>query len=148
MELNRFKMPIKNLTKKEVISNHYKLCDNILSKFMGLMFSKPEKIKDFLGPENSKNFLGKQNNALIFKFNKEKTIELHMLFVFYPIDVLFLNKNKVVVDKKEDFKPFTFYKSKKKAMYAIELPNGVVRKTKTEIGDKIEIWSHKKRMDC
>lgn len=130
MGLNRFKMPIKNLTKKKIIINYYKFCDNILLKFIGLMFSK------------------KQKNALIFKFNEEKSISLHMLFVFYPIDVLFLNKNKVVVDKKEDFKPFTFYKSNTKAMYAIELPNGIIKKTKTEIGDKIEIWSHKKRMDC
>ena len=61
-----------------------------------------------------------------------------MLFVFYPIDVLFLDKNKFVADKKENFMPFTFYKSKKKAMYAIELPNGVIKKTKTNIGDKIK----------
>ena len=61
-----------------------------------------------------------------------------MFFVFYPIDVLFLDKNKIVADKKENFKPFAFYKSKKKAMYAIELPNETIKKTKTEIGDKIE----------
>ena len=61
-----------------------------------------------------------------------------MFFVFYPIDVLFLDKNKVVVDKKENFKPFAFYNSKRKAMYEIELPNGTIRKTKTNIGDKIK----------
>ena len=60
-----------------------------------------------------------------------------MLFVFYPIDVLFLNKNKIVVDKKINFRPFAFYKSKKKVMYAIELPDGITKKTKTGIGDKI-----------
>ena len=97
-----------------------KLCTNTFSKFIGLMFSK------------------KQNRVLIFNFNKYKIIYLHMLFVFYPIDVLFLDKNKIVVDKKENFKPFTFYKSKKKAMYAIELRNGVIKRTKTKIGDKIE----------
>ena len=37
-----------------------------------------------------------------------------MLFVFYPIDVLFLDKNNIVVDKKDNFKPFTLYNSKKK----------------------------------
>ena len=94
--------------------------DGILSKFIGLMFSR------------------NKNTALIFKFNKEQIILLHMLFVFYPIDVLFLNKNKIVVDKKENFMPFAFYKSKKKAMYVIELPFGTIKKTKTGIGDKIE----------
>ena len=111
---------IKNITKNKIIADNAKFCDGIFSKFIGLMFTKNHK------------------KALIFKFKKEKIIALHMLFVFYPIDVLFLNKDRFVVDKKENFKPFTFYKSKKKAMYAIELPNGILKKTKTKIGDKIE----------
>ncbi len=113
-------MLVKNLTKNKTISNNAKLLDHNLSKFIGLMFSK------------------QQNKALIFKFNKENVISLHMLFVFYPIDVLFLDKNKTVVDKKENFKPFAFCKSKKKTMYAIEIPNGILKKTKTCIGDKIK----------
>lgn len=112
-------MKIKNLTKKTVISRNGRICYDALSKFIGLMFSS------------------KQNRSLIFKFKKEKIIALHMLFVFYPIDVLFLDKNKIVVDKKENFRPFTFYKSRKNAMYAVEMPNGVIDKTKTKIGDKI-----------
>ena len=60
-----------------------------------------------------------------------------MLFVFYPIDVLFLGKNKIIVDKKENFKPFTFCNSKKKAMYAVEIPENTIKKTNTKIGDKI-----------
>ena len=112
-------MFVKNATKNEIIAADFKLCDDNFSKFAGLMFSK------------------QKNKALIFKFNKEKIIALHMLFVFYPIDVLFLDKNKIAVDKKENFKPFTFYKSKRKAMYAVELLNGAIKKTKTEIGNKI-----------
>ena len=112
-------MRIKNLTKNKIIAKNSIFLDDNFSKFIGLMLSK------------------KQNRALIFKFNKEKIISLHMIFVFYPIDVLFLNKNKIVVDKKENFKPFTFYKSRKKSMYAIEMPGGIIKKTKTEIGDKI-----------
>ena len=83
----------------------------------------------------------KQKHSLIFEFWEEKIISLHMFFVFYPIDVLFLNKNKVVVDKKDNFRPFTFYKSKRKAAYAIELPYGTLNKTKTDIGDKIGFWN-------
>ncbi|MBI2655550.1 DUF192 domain-containing protein, partial [Candidatus Woesearchaeota archaeon] len=106
-------MPIKNLTKKIAISRHVKACDSILSKSMGLMFSL------------------KQKNALIFKFNKEQIISLHMLFVFYPIDVIFLDKRKIVVDLKKNFGPFSFYSSRRKSMYAVELPNGTIRKSKT-----------------
>ncbi|MBI2650682.1 DUF192 domain-containing protein [Candidatus Woesearchaeota archaeon] len=112
-------MFVRNTTKNRIIDENFKLCDGIFSKFIGLMFS------------------AKQSNALIFKFSKEKIIALHMLFVFYPIDVLFLDKNKIVIDIKENFRPFTFYKSRKKAMYAVEMVNGVVKRTKTGIGDKI-----------
>ena len=113
-------MLIKNLTKKTLMIRNSKICGSALSKFIGLMFSV------------------KQNKALIFRFNDERIISLHMFFVFYPIDVLFLDKNKIVVDKKEKFRPFSFYSSKKKAMYAVELPSGTIKKSKTKIGDKIK----------
>lgn len=61
-----------------------------------------------------------------------------MFFVFHPIDVLFLNKNKIVVEIKENFKPFSFYTPKNKAMYVIELGKDAIKSSKTEIGDKIE----------
>ena len=111
-------MPIKNITKNKIIAADFKLCED-LSKFIGLMLSK-----------NS-------NKTLIFKFNKEKIISLHMLFVFYPIDVLFLDKNKVVVEIKERFMPFAFYTPKRKAQYIIEIPVKTIKKTKTKLGDKI-----------
>ena len=112
-------MPIKNISKNKILATDSVICSHVFSKMVGLMFSK------------------RQKKGLILKFGNEDFINLHMFFVFYPIDVLFLNKNKIVVDKKENFKPFTFYNSKKKAMYAIEMPNGIIKKTKTEIGDKI-----------
>ena len=111
---------IKNATKKKLLSRNVIYAENAVSKVIGLMFSR------------------NQEKSLIFKFNEEKIIALHMFFVFYKIDVLFLDKNKIVVDSKEKFRPFTFYKSKEKAMYAIEFPNGAIKESKTEIGDKIE----------
>ena len=112
-------MKISNISKKNVIDGNAIICGSLLSKLIGLMFSKNEK------------------KCLIFNFEAEKTISLHMFFVFYPIDVIFLDKNKVVVDKKENFRPFTIYSSGKKAMYAIEMPNDIIKKSKTEVGDKI-----------
>ena len=60
-----------------------------------------------------------------------------MFFVFYPIDVLFLDKYKKVVEVKENFRPFEFYTPKNKALYTIELPQNTIKKTKTGIGNKI-----------
>ncbi len=112
-------MPITNLSNKKIMSEDFVVCSDIFTMAKGLMFSR------------------KQERALVFKFKKERKISLHMLFVFYPIDVLFLNKEKTVVGMKENFMPFTFYKSKKEAMFAVELNEGDIKKTKTMIGDKI-----------
>ena len=78
-----------------------------------------------------------KQKTLIFVFNKEKIISLHMFFVFYPIDVLFLNKNKKVVQLKENFKPFRIMIAKKPAKYIIELPDKTIKKTNTKLGDTI-----------
>ena len=113
-------MQIKNLTKKTIIVKKSVFIEDIFSKSIGLMFSK------------------KQDRGLIFRFNKEKIISLHMFFVFYPIDVLFIDENKTVAEIKKNFRPFAFYKPKKKAMYVVELPDGIIKKSKTELGDKIQ----------
>ena len=77
-----------------------KICDSFWSKARGLMFSRRKN--------------------LIFVFDDEKRRDLHMLFVFFPINVLFLDKHKRVVEKAR-LKPFCFYKSKKKAKYIVEI---------------------------
>ncbi len=111
-------MYIKNTTKKTLIAKNAKVCKSIFSKTFGLMFSKKK--------------------SLIFIFNKEKIIPLHMFFVFYQIEILFLDKNKKVVEMKKNFSPFTFYDPKNKSKYVIELPIGAIKNSKTEIKDAIE----------
>ncbi len=85
-------------------------CESFFSKAKGLMFSR--KLKD---------------SCLLFVFPNEKRITLHMFFVFFPIDVLFLNKDKEIVDLKQRLKPFTFYTSKKPAKYVLEMPLGSIK---------------------
>jgi uncharacterized membrane protein (UPF0127 family) len=104
---------IKNKTTGKIIVRQAKHCKTIFSKAKGLMFSP--KIKD---------------KGLIFHFDKEQTVSLHMLFVFQTIDVLFLDKNKKVVEIKRKFKPFTFYMPKNKSVYVIELPEDYSSKIK------------------
>jgi len=111
---------IRNQTKKFVIMKKAKICRSILSKALGFMFR-----------------LKKPDYALAFIFNREVKAELHMFFVFFPIDVLFLDKNKKVVDIKKNFKPFSYYAPKAKAMYVIEMPAGAAGKTR--IRDRIII---------
>jgi len=76
--------------------------------------------------------------ALIFDFPIESKIgtSLHMIFVFFPIDVLFLDKEKKVVDK-VTLPPFQpNYTPRKAAKYVIEMPQGKAKSVK--IGNKIE----------
>ncbi|MDD4251033.1 MAG: DUF192 domain-containing protein [Candidatus ainarchaeum sp.] len=84
--------------------------------------------------EDEKNF----NYALLFENPSESKINsaVHMIFVFFPIDIIFLNKTKKVVDK-ITLLPFTpNYTPKKPAQYFIEMPKG--KASKIKIGDKIE----------
>ena len=111
-------MYIKNTTRKTLLAKNAKPCKSVFSRTLGLMFSK--------------------SRPLIFIFDKEKITPLHMFFVFYPIDVLFLNKKKGVIETKEDFRPFTFYTPKYKALYIVELPKDTIKSSKTKIGDKID----------
>jgi uncharacterized protein len=111
---------IRNNTKKNIICKNKKLLISPIQKAIGLMFHK--KIKD---------------TGYIFIFQKPKRIDLHMFFVFFNIDLLFLDKNKRVIEIKEGFSPFCFYSSKKEASYLIELPHNIIKETKTELMDSI-----------
>jgi uncharacterized membrane protein (UPF0127 family) len=102
---------IKN--KKGVIAKEYRIA-GCFGKIFGLMFSRARN--------------------LVFAFDGEEKRGLHMLFVFYPIDVLFLDKNKRVVEKAR-LRPFQFYNSRRRAQYVIELKNGLAKDVRIE--DKI-----------
>lgn len=110
-------MIILNAHSKKRLSSNASYCTSIFSKAIGLMFSWDK------------------NKSLLFEFTKEEKICLHMWFVFYPIDVVFLDSKKKVVELKEHFLPFTAYCSHHKARYALEVPQGTIQRTKTKIGD-------------
>ena len=107
-----------NTTRRFTIIKNARICKSIFSKAFGFMFH-----------------FKKPDYALVFVFSKEQRADLHMHFVFFSLDVHFLDKNKKVVDIKKNFKPFIYYAPKAKAQYVVELPVGVLKKT--AIGDKI-----------
>lgn len=108
---------IKNTTKNTSLSEAAINYTTIWQKAKGLMFSRQ---KD-----------------LLFSEKKERIIPIHMWFVFYPIDVLYINAEKKVVEIKENLLPFTFYFPKNKAQYVIELKKGTIAQTRTTIGDQL-----------
>jgi uncharacterized protein len=105
----------------KILMRNVRFAKNTLERTKGLMFEEKKKF----------------NYALIFEFPLESRVgtSLHMLFVFFPIDVLFLDKNQKVVDK-VTLQPFIpNYTPKKAAKYVIELPNGKTNGVK--LGQKI-----------
>ena len=117
------KMRVKIRGSKKRITSKYILCNSWLSKLRGLMFTKEEYVK---------------KNLLIFEFKRRQRVDLHMMFVFYPIDVLFLDGRKRVVEIKEVLKPFSFYSSGEKVNYVIEAKQGSIFRNKIKKGEYLD----------
>ncbi|MCR4336028.1 MAG: DUF192 domain-containing protein [archaeon] len=101
-----------------------KIANTPFSRFKGLMFEKKE------------NF----TYGLIFELEKEGKINssVHMLFVFFPIDIVYLNSQKIVVDKATLNSWILNYTPKKASKYFVELPKGIGDKIK--LGEKLQ-WT-------
>ncbi len=100
-----------NKTKKKQIIANVRIAAAPWERMRGLMF------------EDAKKF----NYALVFELPQESKLHaaIHMLFVFFPIDVVWLDSGKKVVDIVKGIQPFTpNYTPKKPAKYFVELPAG------------------------
>lgn len=109
-----------NKTKKMPLAKNYKLCKSTFSKIIGLMFSR--KKPDF---------------GLIMEFKKPSRPSLHTLFVFYPIDLLFLNERKKAIEIKENLTPFKLFIPKSKVKFILEFPAGTLNSSNIELLDTI-----------
>lgn len=106
--------------KNKILAKQAKVYKNIFLRSLGLRFSRD------------------RNKALILASEKENIYEttIDMYFVFFPIDVLWLDSNYKVVDIRKKVKPFTGpTKPKKEAKFVVELPEGMAENVK--LGDKI-----------
>jgi len=60
-----------------------------------------------------------------------------MFFMKFPLDIIFANSKKEVVDL-VTVDPWDTYTPKQSAQYIIELKKGLINETNTEIGDEID----------
>ena len=112
-----------NKTRKTKIIAKSKVISASWDRLRGLMF------------EDTKKF----DYGLVFMLDSESKIgaSVHMMFVFFAIDIIFLDSKRKIVDVAENLQPFTpNYTPKKAAKYFIELPAGKAKGT--HIGDEIE----------
>ena len=69
----------------------------------------------------------------------ERCKSIHMIFMRFAIDVVFIGKDNKVVGLVKNIKPFYLSSVFLNAEYAIEVPVGTIEQSKTEIGDLINI---------
>jgi uncharacterized membrane protein (UPF0127 family) len=92
-------------------------CDKFFSRLRGLMFTR------------------RADRALVLRFAGEKYVSLHMFFVFYPVDVVYLDSEKRIVELKPGFRPFSLYFPGHKARYILELPAGYIQAHALAVGN-------------
>lgn len=108
---------ILNQTRHVVLADRAEIARTVFSRMRGLLGRK-----DFLSGE-----------ALVIPGCQS----IHMMFMRFPIDVLFLDKHRRVVGFVENIPPFSFSPVFWRAASAIELPPGTVAASRTQMGDEI-----------
>lgn len=64
---------------------------------------------------------------------------VHTIGMMFPIDLVFLSKDKEVVHVEEYVRPFRISKVSLKASSVLELPTHTIYRTGTKVGDQLEI---------
>lgn len=112
-------MRITNLTKQTLIAAHANLADTFLTRMVGLL--KHERLT--------------VSEGLIITHCQQ----IHMFFMKFAIDVIFIDKNNVVVGLVENILPNKMSPMFFKANRAIELPVGTIVQSQTEVGNILDI---------
>lgn len=104
---------------QKVVINNVKVADTFIGRLNGLMFKKSIE-RDFalvISPCNS----------------------IHMFFMKFPLDVLFVDKNNKIVGVNKEIKPWRMSKLYPNASYVVEMSSGIIKEYEICIGDTIKI---------
>ncbi|HEX3013137.1 MAG TPA: DUF192 domain-containing protein [Methanobacterium sp.] len=113
---------VMNRTKSTVLGE-CEIADTFFSRLRGTMFKKELK------------------SGLILKLPSARSRSgsaIHMFFVRFPLDIIFADSDKKVVDV-ISIDPWKTYTPKKPAKYVIEMEKGTIESSGTEIGDELDI---------
>jgi uncharacterized membrane protein (UPF0127 family) len=64
---------------------------------------------------------------------------VHTLAIRFPIDVAYLDQDRIVIHIERELRPWRFAPVRMQAASVLELPSHVLSETGTQMGDKIEI---------
>ncbi len=110
---------IVNITRESVIAERCDLARTFWTRFLGLM---------------GRHGLDDGGGLLIYP-----EWSIHTFFMRFPLDVLFVDRQDVVVGLREAMPPNRPYAGVRGARYVIELSPGVIAATRTEVGDHLRL---------
>lgn len=115
-------MPVLKKHDGTVVATKVEFADTLFRQMKGLMFRRSIP-KDY---------------AMIFDVRRERYVDIHMMFVKFPLDVVYLNRDRRIIDIKPALKPWVgFALPKSPAQYVIELPAGSVERAALKIGETL-----------
>lgn len=115
-------MKIINQTKETEIAKDGRIADTLFSRMKGLL---------------GRDHLDSGEALLITRCQS-----IHMFFMKFAIDAIFIDRNHCVVGLVRRIKPFRLSACFFKAVSVIECSAGTIEATHTEIGDKISLEGH------
>jgi uncharacterized membrane protein (UPF0127 family) len=105
----------------EVIAEDVEMADNFWRRFRGLMLRWNFRV----------------GQAMLFKFNSPGRHSIHMFFVRFPIDLVYLDSDSRVVETRAGVKPWHMHVSRVASKSLIELPVGTIARLGMQNGHKI-----------
>ncbi len=65
---------------------------------------------------------------------------IHTFAMRFPIDAVYLDRESMVIHMEEGLKPWRMAAVRIRAASVLELPAGTIEETKTDLGDKVDIY--------
>lgn len=82
------------------------------------------------------------DHSMIFILKKPSQVSIHMIFVFFPIDVIFLNEDKKIMGMSR-LRPWVGYKAMDDIKYIIEMKAGTIENFHLCAGGQMEFEDQK-----
>jgi uncharacterized membrane protein (UPF0127 family) len=80
------------------------------------------------------------NTSMLFEFDKPDTHGIWMKDMLFPIDIIWLDKNKIIVNLVSNAEPESYphvYYPPKESLYVLEIRAGLIKDKNLKIGDEI-----------
>ena len=114
-------MCVYNKTRERFVATHATVADGYFSRLVGLLGT-------------TRRWARPGNGLWIVPSHG-----VHTIGMLYALDLIFLDRNHLVVDAEEHLRPFCISKVSFKADSVLELPVRTVLGTETRVGDQLEI---------